>query len=87
MTKQRISSKAVDARCLVLYELDQFIDYIRAADPELKPDDATVLAAVALHQMSEMLRENPVLTHRFREAAAKIKCKADNTQYPTPNNQ
>ncbi|WP_335028277.1 hypothetical protein [Nostoc sp.] len=71
-----MSSKTVNARSLVLYELDLFIDCIRAVDPELKPDEATVLAAVALHQMSELLREKPVLIQRFREAAAKIKSKA-----------
>ncbi|MEH2139913.1 hypothetical protein [Nostoc sp.] len=82
MTKPtKMSSKAaVTARCLVLHELDLFIDYIRATDPELKLDDATVLAAVALHQMSELLRQKPVLIHRFREAVANIKSKAHNSQ-------
>ncbi|MEH2140347.1 MAG: hypothetical protein V7K42_27480 [Nostoc sp.] len=47
MTK-RISSRVVRARTLAIYELEKFIEYMHSIDPELKPDEAILLAAFTL---------------------------------------
>jgi hypothetical protein len=87
MTKKyKISSKAVDTRILAIYALDQLINYIRTIDPDLKLDEATLLAAVALHSLPELFQDNPLLVNRFREAAAEIKRKKRNPQ-PMTNAQ
>ncbi|MEH1916986.1 hypothetical protein [Nostoc sp.] len=85
MTKKyKISAKDVDTRILAIHALDQLIDYIRTVDPDLKPDEATLLAAIALHTLPELFQENPLLVNRFREAAAEIR-KKRNPQHLTPN--
>ncbi|MEH1781743.1 MAG: hypothetical protein V7L26_22055 [Nostoc sp.] len=76
--KHKVSAKAVDTRILAIYALDQLIDYIRTIDPDLKPDEATFLAAITLHSLPELFRENASLVDRFREAGAEIKCKRRN---------
>ncbi|MEH1994156.1 hypothetical protein [Nostoc sp.] len=79
MTKKyKISAKDVDTRILAIYALDQLIDYIRTIDPDLKPDEATLLAAIALHSLPELFNDDPLLVNRFREAAAEIKRKKRN---------
>ncbi|MHC5751506.1 MAG: SGNH/GDSL hydrolase family protein [Nostoc sp.] len=83
--KHKISAKDVDTRILAIYALDQFIDYIRTVDPDLKPDEATLLAAIALHSLPELFQENPLRVNRFKEAAAEIKRKKRNPQSPTLN--
>lgn len=84
--KHKVSAKAVDTRILAIYALDQLIDYIRTVDPDLKPDEATLLAAITLHSLPELFRENPLLVTGFREAAAEMKRKRRNPQSPTTNN-
>lgn len=85
--KHKISANAVDARILAIYALDQLIDYIRTVDSDLKPDEATFLAAVTLHRLPELFRENASLVDRFREAGAEIKRKRRNIQSPMTNDQ
>lgn len=85
MKKQKISSKLVDTRILAIHALDKLIDYIRTIDPDLKPDEATLLTAIALHSLPELFQENPLPVNRFREAAAEIKRKRRNPQNLTPN--
>lgn len=78
--KYKLSAKAVDTRICAIYALDHLIDYIRTLDPDLKLDEATLLAAIALHNLPELFQENPLLVDRFREAAAEIKRKRRNLQ-------
>lgn len=83
--KTRISAKDVDTRILAIHALDQLIVYILSLDPDLKPSEATVLAAIAVDNFPELIKENPVLENRFREAATHIKHKRRNPQNPTIN--
>ncbi|MEI1375976.1 hypothetical protein PQG02_06900 [Nostoc sp. UHCC 0926] len=73
MPKRRISSKVVDARILALYELDQFIDYIRTVDPELKPNESPVVAAVVLNNLPNLFLNNPLLMDELKEVVAIVK--------------
>lgn len=87
MIKQRILSKSLEARLLAMHELDQLIDYIRSLDPELKPHEATELAAITLDALPDLFQRNPLLVERFREVASDIKRKRRNpsTQSPLTN--
>ncbi|MEH2392591.1 MAG: hypothetical protein V7K21_13375 [Nostoc sp.] len=73
MIKRRISSKLVDARILALYELDQFIDYIRTIHPELKPNESAVVAAVVLNNLPNLFLENPLLVDELKKVVAIVK--------------
>lgn len=73
MTKQKISSKVVRARGLVIYELEKFLDYIRTIDPELEPNQAIVLAAFVLSDLPNLFKQNPELVDRIKEIASDIK--------------
>ncbi|MBG1271758.1 hypothetical protein [Nostoc sp. WHI] len=75
MTKQKISSKVVQARSLAIYELDQFINYVRTIDPELRPDEAIVLTAFVLDGLPELFKQNPSLLNQMQDIAAKMKLK------------
>ncbi|MEH2123717.1 hypothetical protein [Nostoc sp.] len=82
--KYKLSAKAVDTRILAICALDRLIDYIRTIDPDLKPDEATLLAAITLHSLPQLFQETPLLVDRFRDAAAEMKRKR-NAQQPTTN--
>ncbi|MEH2164554.1 MAG: hypothetical protein V7K38_26760 [Nostoc sp.] len=75
MTKQKISSKVVRARTLLIYELEEFIGYIRTIDPELEPDQAIVLAAFILDGLPQLFQESPALLDRMKEIAKSVKLK------------
>ncbi|MEH2261022.1 MAG: hypothetical protein V7K60_33610 [Nostoc sp.] len=80
-----MSSKSLESRLLAIHELDKLINYIHSLDPELKPHEATYLAAVTLHGLPDLFQCNPLLVERFREAAADIKNKRQNPQHPMTN--
>lgn len=82
MTKKQISSpsKEADTRSLAIYALDNLINYIRTLDPELRLDQATLLAAITLHSLPELFQQNPLMVDKFREAAAEMKRKEPNTR-------
>lgn len=73
MTKEKISSKVVRARSLAMYELEQFINYVRGVDQELKPDQAIRLAAYALSELPRLFQENPTLLNQLQMTGAKIR--------------
>ncbi|MDZ8096397.1 MAG: hypothetical protein RMZ42_31340 [Nostoc sp. DedQUE05] len=73
--KYKLSAKAVDTRILAIYALDQLIDYIRTLDPDLRPNEANLLAAITLHSLPKLFQENPLLVERFKEAATEMKHK------------
>lgn len=75
MTKQKISSKVVRARSLAIYELEQFINYVRTVDPELEPDQAIVLTAFILSDLPKLFQQNPTLVDRIKEIAINLKLK------------
>ncbi|MEH2138901.1 hypothetical protein [Nostoc sp.] len=75
MKRQRISSKVVRARSLAIYELEKFIEYMHSVDPELKPDEAIVLASLTLQLLPEIFKENPDLVSQFQELATELKLK------------
>ncbi|MEH2210830.1 hypothetical protein [Nostoc sp.] len=75
MTKSKISSKVVRARSLAIYELEQFINYVRTVDPELEPDQAIVLTAYVLSDLPNLFQQNPELVDRVKEKATNIKLK------------
>ncbi|MEH2310743.1 MAG: hypothetical protein V7K35_04780 [Nostoc sp.] len=85
MIKRRISPKLVDARILVLYELDQFINYIRTIDPELDPNQATVVTAVVLKNLPNVFLENPSAINELKEVTAIVKNKASRNAPQTMN--
>ncbi|MEH2119015.1 hypothetical protein [Nostoc sp.] len=85
MIKRRISPKLVDARILVLYELDQFINYIRTIHPELTPNESTVVAAVVLKNLPNVFLENPSAINELKEVAAIVKNKASRNAPQTMN--
>ncbi len=62
MTKAKISSKQVRARSLAIYELEQFINYVHAIDPELRPDQAIALTAFILDRLPEVFKTKPRAT-------------------------
>ncbi|MEH2404140.1 hypothetical protein [Nostoc sp.] len=76
MIKRRISSKLVEARILALYELDQFVNYIRTIHPELNLNESTVAAAVVLNNLPNLFRENPLLIDELEKVAVIIKNRA-----------
>ena len=76
MRKQKLSSEAVDVRDLAIYELDQFISFMRGIDPDLTVDEATVLVGIALHYLPLLYIENPPLVEMLRETAVTVKSKA-----------
>ncbi|MEH2459136.1 hypothetical protein [Nostoc sp.] len=73
MTKHKISSKSLNARTLAIYELDKLIRYIGSIDPELKPDQATTLAAFVVSLLPEVLAENLQLLNQIKEMATALK--------------
>ncbi len=75
MTKQKISSKVVRARCLAVYELDRFILYIRTINPELEADQSIVLAAFLLARLPELFKQNPALVDQVKDVATDMKLK------------
>ncbi|MBN3892512.1 MAG: hypothetical protein HWQ43_26330 [Nostoc sp. JL31] len=75
MTKSKISSKVVRARSLVIYELEQLINYVRTVDPELEPDQAIVLTAYILSDLPKLFQQNPALVDRVKDMAATIHLK------------
>ncbi|MBG1263087.1 hypothetical protein [Nostoc commune] len=75
MTKYKISSKILRAKSLVIYELDQFIEYIRTIDPELEPDQAIVLTAFILDGLPELFEKNPTVMNQVKDIATKMKLK------------
>jgi hypothetical protein len=75
MTKHKLSSKVVRARSLAIYELEQFISYIRTVDPELDPSQAIVLTAYILSDLPKLFQQNPALTERIKEIATNLKLK------------
>ncbi|MEH1807554.1 hypothetical protein [Nostoc sp.] len=75
MTKSKISSKVVRARSLAIYELEQFINYVRTVDPELEPDQAIVLTAYILSDLPKLFQQNPSLVDRVKGIAANLKLK------------
>ncbi|MBE8965918.1 hypothetical protein IQ277_06565 [Nostocales cyanobacterium LEGE 12452] len=84
MTKAKISSKVVRARSLLIYELEEFIGYIRTIDPELEPDQAIVLTARVLDELPNLFQQNPTLLDRIKEVATSMKIKRP---APMPNVQ
>ena len=82
MIKHKMSSKVVRARSLAIYELEEFISYIRTIDPELQPDQAIVLTARVLDELPNLFEQNPTLLDRIKEVATSMKIKR-----PTPNTQ
>ncbi|PHM11644.1 hypothetical protein [Nostoc sp. 'Peltigera malacea cyanobiont' DB3992] len=88
MAKHKMSEKEVRARSLAIYELEEFISYIRTIDPELQPDQAIVLTARVLDELPQLLQQNPALLDRIKEVATSMKIKRlANTQYPMPNDR
>ncbi|MHC5753745.1 MAG: hypothetical protein ACYTXF_24555 [Nostoc sp.] len=75
MTKQKISSKVVRARSLVIYELEQLINYVRTLDPEVEPDQAIVLTAYILSDLPRLFQQNPSLVDPVKGIAANMKLK------------
>ncbi|MBN3877952.1 MULTISPECIES: hypothetical protein [unclassified Nostoc] len=75
MTKQKISSKVVRARSLVIYELEQLINYVRTLDPEVEPDQAIVLTAYILSDLPRLFQQNPSLVDQVKGIAANMKLK------------
>ncbi|WP_445629062.1 hypothetical protein [Nostoc sp. DSM 114167] len=75
MTKAKLLSKAVRARSLAVYELDQLISYIRTIDSDLQPHQAIVLTAFVLADLPNLFKQNPELVDRIKEIAANIKQK------------
>ncbi|MEH1805381.1 hypothetical protein [Nostoc sp.] len=75
MTKQKISSKVVRARSLVIYELEQFINYVRTVDPGLEPNQVIVLTAFILSGLPELFQQNPVLLAQIKDIATNMKLK------------
>ena len=73
MTKQKISSKLVRARSLAMYELEQFIGYIRSIEPELRPDQVVVLTAFILNDLPKLFQQNPKLLERIKEIAENMR--------------
>lgn len=73
MIKRKISSNVVDAKILAVYELDQFINYIHAVDPDLNLNECIAVAAVALHNFPKLFQETPWLMDHLKETAAAIK--------------
>ncbi|MEH2422486.1 MAG: hypothetical protein V7K48_16690 [Nostoc sp.] len=73
MPKRIISSKLVDARSLAIYQLDNFVNYVQSIDPELNLDEATQVAAIALHHLPTLFVDNPELVERLKERAATVK--------------
>ena len=73
MTKQEISSKLVRARSLAIYELDKFIELILTTDPELKLNEATLMAAMSLRHLWENIQSDSELQNILKEAATEIK--------------
>ncbi|WP_445626450.1 hypothetical protein [Nostoc sp. DSM 114167] len=83
--KHRISAKAVDTRLASVYALDELIDCIRTLDPDLDISEATLLTAITLHSLQDLLKEIPSLKSKLQEAAAEIKRKRSNPQQPITN--
>ncbi|RCJ34609.1 hypothetical protein A6769_22025 [Nostoc punctiforme NIES-2108] len=75
MTKQKISSKVVRARSLAIYELEQFINYVRTIAPGLEPDQTIVLTAFILDGLPELFQQNPVLLDQIKDIATNMKLK------------
>ncbi|MHC5720484.1 MAG: hypothetical protein ACYT04_81665 [Nostoc sp.] len=75
MTKQKISSKVVQARCLAIYELDKFIEFIRTIAPELELHQSIMLAVFLLSRLPELFKENPALMDQLKDVATDMKLK------------
>ena len=67
------SAKLKGAKMAVMFEAEQFTDFIRTVDPGLKPNEALMLTAFILHQLPELFQENPLLLDRFKEMATTIR--------------
>jgi hypothetical protein len=75
MTKSKISSRVVRARTLAVYELEKFFNYVHTIDPDLRDDQAIVLAAFLLEGLPALFQENPELLNRIKDIATTIKQK------------
>ena len=56
-----------------MYELEQFIGYIRSIEPELRPDQAVVLTAFILDDLPKLFQQNPKLLERIKEIAENMR--------------
>ena len=73
MTKENISSREVRARGLVIYELEQFIKYIKSIDSELRADQVLVITAFLIKKLPELFEKNPHLMDQLNDMILQTK--------------
>ncbi|MEH2057596.1 MAG: hypothetical protein V7K97_15810 [Nostoc sp.] len=61
------------AKNLALFELQDFIDFLHAVDPELNPDELTSLTAFVVHSLPKMFTTSPEMLNLLKEIAQAIK--------------
>jgi hypothetical protein len=60
---------------MALFELQRFIDFLRAVDQELSPDELTLVAAFIVHGLPGLFTSSPAMLNQIKDIAQAIKNK------------
>ncbi|MEH2243392.1 hypothetical protein [Nostoc sp.] len=73
--KRIIPSNLINPKTLAIYELEKLVAYVHTIDPELKSNQATMIAAEILSQLPELLMKNTSIIEQIKELGALLRSK------------
>ena len=73
MENTELAKRISEARDLARSEFVELFQFVAEIAPELRPDEVMVLTGFLLHQLRELLTENPSLMNQFKAMTDYIK--------------
>lgn len=73
MENTELAKRISESRDLARSEFVELFQFVAEIAPELRPDEVMVLTGFLLHQLRELLTENPNLMNQFKAMTDYIK--------------